>query len=133
VRRRLTKLGAATIKAYGLPQTEADLRVRKPFEFQNWIVQQVHGSHAPRKTGDMGIDGFSFFEQPIQVKQSDRMGRNVVDNFETAIRRGGKHKGYLFAFSFTRGAPRAPPKSPFPLRRFTLVVGRRSGSVRSAV
>lgn len=105
VRRRLTKLGAASIKAYGLPQTEDDLRALKPFEFQNWIIQQVHGTHAPRKSGDMGIDGFSFFERlPIQVKQSERVGRNVVDNFETAIRRDGKHKGYVFAFSFTRGA-----------------------------
>jgi hypothetical protein len=104
VKRRLTKLGAV-VKTYGLPRTEADLRALKPFEFQNWIIQQVHGSHAPRKTGDMGIDDFSFFERlPIQVKQSDRVGRNVVDNFETAIRRTGKHKGYIFAFSFTRGA-----------------------------
>ena len=56
--------------------------------------QNIHGTHAPRKTGDMGIDGFSFFERlPIQVKQSDSVGRNVVDNFETAIRRTGKHKG----------------------------------------
>lgn len=105
VRRRLTKLGADSIKTYGLPQNEADLRKLKPFEFQNWVIQQVHGTHAPRKTGDMGIDGYSFFERlPIQIKQSDRVGRNVVDNFETAIRREGKHKGYVFAFSFTKGA-----------------------------
>lgn len=105
VRRRLTSAGADTIKTYGLPRTQADLHKLKPFEFQNWVVQQVHGSHAPRKTGDMGIDGFSFFERlPIQVKQSDRVGRNVIDNFETAVRRTGKHKGYIFAFSFTRGA-----------------------------
>lgn len=104
VKRRLTKLGAEA-KTYGLPQTESDLRALKPFEFQNWIVRQIHGTHATRKVGDMGIDGYSFLERlPIQVKQSDRVGRNVVDNFETAIRRDGSHKGYIFAFSFTRGA-----------------------------
>ncbi len=41
---------------------------------------------------------------PIQVKQSERVGRNVVDNFETAVERSGKHKGYIVAFSFTRNA-----------------------------
>ena len=43
---------------------------------------------------------------PIQVKQSERIGRNVVDNFETAVERSGKHKGYVVGFSFTRGALR---------------------------
>jgi hypothetical protein len=53
----------------------------------------------------MGIDGYSFMEHfPIQVKQSERVGRNVVDNFETAVERAGKDRGYVIAFSFTRGA-----------------------------
>ena len=41
---------------------------------------------------------------PVQVKQSDKAGRNVVDNFETAVRRSGHTKGYIIAFSFSRGA-----------------------------
>lgn len=41
---------------------------------------------------------------PIQVKQSERVGRNVVDNFETAVKRASKDRGYIVAFSFTRGA-----------------------------
>src|SRR2546421_12111313 len=53
----------------------------------------------------MGIDGYSFFERlPIQVKQQDRVGRKVVDEFETAVRRDGSHKGFIFAFGFTTGA-----------------------------
>lgn len=40
----------------------------------------------------------------MQIKRSDRVGRNVVDNFETAVRREGKHGGYIVAFSFGRGA-----------------------------
>lgn len=53
----------------------------------------------------MGIDGYSFFtKDPIQVKQSEHVGRNVVDNFETAMRRAGNDTGYIVAFSFTRGA-----------------------------
>jgi len=52
----------------------------------------------------MGIDGFTFEGHPIQVKQSDDIGRNVVDNFETAMRRHKATKGYIVAFSFGSGA-----------------------------
>jgi cysteine synthase A len=46
----------------------------------------------------MGIDGYSFMtDDPIQVKQSSSVGRNVVDNFETAVERAGKSKGYIVA------------------------------------
>ena len=43
------------------------------------------------------------------MKQSESIGRNVVDNFETALRRYYKHKtkdmkGYIMAFSFGKGA-----------------------------
>ncbi len=104
---RLTKAtgGAVSVKTVGLPVTEAELRELKPFEFQNWIVQRFNGTHSERRSGDMGIDGWSFMtHDPIQVKQSERVGRNVVDNFETAIERAGKTKGYIVAFSFTSGA-----------------------------
>jgi DNA modification methylase len=103
--RRMAKLGTTKIKTDGLPQTTDDLKGLKWFEFQNWVIQRVHGTHSPRKTGDMGIDGFSFLERlPIQVKQSERVGREVLDQFETALRREGKDKGYVIAFSFTKGA-----------------------------
>jgi DNA modification methylase len=88
---RMNKIGARDIKQVGMPVTADQLRALKPFEFQNWVIQRFHGTHAPRKSGDMGIDGYSFFEHlPIQVKQSERVGRNVVDNFETAVERGGR-------------------------------------------
>jgi len=105
MKRRVEKAGATNIKAIGLPVSEEQLRALKPFQFQNWVIQRFNGAHSPRKTKDMGIDGYSFFERdPIQVKRSERVGRNVVDNFETAIRRAGKNKGYIVAFSFTRDA-----------------------------
>lgn len=105
MRRRLNRQHAYDFDVVGLPETEDDLRELKPFEFQNWIIDALHGVHAPRKVGDMGIDGYSFFERlPIQVKQSDRVGRQVIDGFETAVRREGKHKGFVIAFSFTRNA-----------------------------
>jgi DNA modification methylase len=105
MKRRLDKVGATNVKLVGMPVSEQQLRALKPFEFQNWVIQRFNGTHSTRKSGDMGIDGYSFLEHlPIQVKQSESVGRNVVDNFQTAVRRDGKHKGYIVAFSFTRGA-----------------------------
>lgn len=104
--RRLLKSGVYRKPVLvGLPATEEDLHAQKPFEFQNWVIQRMFGTASPRKSGDMGIDGYSFMvHDPIQVKQSERVGRNVIDNFETAISRARKDKGYIVAFSFTRGA-----------------------------
>jgi hypothetical protein len=93
MKRRLTAIGAK-VETRRVPTTPEELKLLKPLEFQNWIIERVLGSHQVRKSGDLGIDGFSFFEKlPIQVKQSERVGRNVVDNFETAIQRHGSHKG----------------------------------------
>ncbi len=104
MKRRLESIGAA-VDLEGLPVTEDDLHELRPFEFQNWVINRINGTHSPRKSNDMGIDGYSFMEQlPVQVKQSERVGRVTVDNFETAIERNGNNKGYIIAFSFTRNA-----------------------------
>lgn len=107
MRRRLLKQtgGACRAQIEGAPTTVYDLRALKPFEFQNWVINAVHGTHSPRKSRDMGIDGYWFLTgEPVQVKQSERVGRNVVDNFETALRRSGQDGGYIVAFSFTKDA-----------------------------
>jgi DNA modification methylase len=105
-KRRLLKIGATDVTLVGMPVSVADLHALKPLEFQNWVINRINGTHSPRKSGDMGIDGYSWLaHEPIQVKQSEHIGRNVVDNFETAIERDGtKKKGYIIAFSFGRGA-----------------------------
>jgi len=104
MRRRLIRAGAEP-SIVGLPETEDALRSLKPFEFQNWVIDTLNGRHARRRVADMGIDGYSFLENlPIQVKQSDKVGREVIDGFETAVRRERAHKGYVTAFSFTKGA-----------------------------
>jgi hypothetical protein len=79
-----------------MPETEAALKELKPFEFQNTIINAIHGKHRGRQSGDMGIDGYWWFtKEPVQVKQSEHVGRNVVDNFETAVRRDGDDSGYI--------------------------------------
>jgi DNA modification methylase len=104
--RRMKRIpGAAWPKLVGLPSTVENLRQLKPFEFQNWVIQQFYGIASARKSGDMGIDGYTFLSHdPIQVKRSDHVGRNVVDNFETAVKRDGSTAGWIVAFSFTKDA-----------------------------
>ena len=105
MKRRLAKVGALDVKLVGMPTTVEDLKRLKPFEFQNWIVDRVNGIQSNRKSGDMGIDGWTFmYHDPIQIKQSEGVGRNVVDNFETAVARAGKKRGFVIGFSFTRNA-----------------------------
>lgn len=101
--KRMRKLHVSP-KIIGMPLTEDDLRKVEPFEFQNWVVRRMMGRVSKRKTADMGIDGYTFEGHPIQVKQSDNIGRNVVDTFETAMRRRKKKKGVIVAFSFGKGA-----------------------------
>ena len=105
MKRRMWNYYRLTPNVIGAPESIEDLKRLKPFEFQNWIINRIHGTHSPRRTGDMGIDGYTFLDKsPVQVKQSESVGRNVVDNFETAIRRDGHDEGHIVAFSFTKGA-----------------------------
>jgi len=39
---------------------------------------------------------------PIQVKQSDKMGRPEIDQFEAAMMRENRNKGYCVAFDNRR-------------------------------
>jgi len=97
-----------------------ELKELKPFEFQNWIIGALGGNVRDRKVKDMGIDGYTFLERwPIQVKQQEKVGRRVVDEFETALQRYGERmikaakerkndtitlRGVIVAFSFTKDA-----------------------------
>jgi len=91
------------------------LRYKNAFEFENWIVQQFGGMSNSKQRGDFGLDGKMPDNTPIQVKRSDNIGRNVIDNFLSAVKRADKNLydkniveqkpiGYIIAFSFGRGA-----------------------------
>jgi len=90
------------------------LRYEEPFEFENWIVGQFGGVPNLKKRGDFGLDGKKD-NAPIQVKRSDNIGRNVIDNLKSAAERADKKLydknkkekkpvGYIIAFSFGKGA-----------------------------
>jgi len=105
MKNRVEKNGARGIEIIGLPLNVTELKELPPFEFQNWCVGALGGTVNPKKVGDKGIDGFTFMHRyPIQVKQSEGIGRNVVDNFETALQRAKQDMGYIIAFSFGKGA-----------------------------
>jgi DNA modification methylase len=91
------------------------LRYKNAFEFESWIVQQFGGTSNAKQRGDLGLDGKMPDNTPIQVKRSDNIGRNVIDNFIAATMRfdkklydkhiaGKQPVGYIIAFSFGRGA-----------------------------
>jgi len=120
MKRRLEQDEAEDIQIIGLPMSIEQLKELNPFEFQNWIVGAMGGTPSKKKVHDMGIDGYTFFDRiPVQVKQSEHVGRPVVDDFETALRRHGESavkaakerknshfalQGIIVAFSFTKGA-----------------------------
>jgi len=104
IQQRLRRLGV-TAEIIGMPTTEAEIKALSENEFLAWVGRKLQARINPKRTGDMGIDGWCSLNQvPIQIKQSVRIGRNVVDNFESAIRRMNKNQGVIVAFSFTRGA-----------------------------
>lgn len=113
IKSRLSKIGLREDDYHivGMPKTIEDLKNFTHYDFQFWIINELHGTPSPRKSGDLGIDGFSYMKHyPIQVKQQENVGRNFIDNFETAIRRYNENeeyktsKGFVIAFSFGRGA-----------------------------
>jgi DNA modification methylase len=91
------------------------LRYKDAFEFEIFIVSQFGGINNIKQRGDLGLDGKTRENQPIQVKRSDNIGRNVVDNFLSAVKRNDKNLyeknkaenkpvGFIIAFTFGKGA-----------------------------
>jgi restriction endonuclease Mrr len=112
------------------------LRKYPPFEFENWAVNALNTVIANgdaianrAQVGDMGIDGriypaavqkvkgagddlFGETDRwfPVQVKQqtkdSGKVGRPDIDNFQTAMKRQKRDKGFFVAFDYSSDAKR---------------------------
>jgi len=104
-----------------LPWTEKQLREIPHFEFENWAVIAIGGTPNKAKVRVWGIDGriypmsampkksegeLPFMDQwyPIQAKQEDKAGRPDIDEFEAAMMRADRKKGFFVAFGYTRDA-----------------------------
>ncbi len=105
VKQRLEKCGATNVEMVNVPKTTEEIKSMKPFEFQNYVIDLIQGTHTPKLVGDYGIDGYTLFHHdPVQVKQQEHVGRPDMQKFESAIRRERKSKGYFFALGFTKQA-----------------------------
>ena len=101
---RLVKLGA-TVNLENMSTSIDELKKMEHFTFQDWVIHKIGGTPQNKKTDDKGIDGWTFMEhKPVQIKQQENVGRNRIDNFETATKRAGYKEGYFYAFSFTKDA-----------------------------
>jgi hypothetical protein len=79
----------------------------EPFTFEKQVVEHLGGISNDIQRGDKGIDGriLSDPKKVISIKRSDKIGRNVVDNFASAMRREKVTEGIIVAFTFGKGAP----------------------------
>ncbi len=91
------------------------LRYKEAFQFETWIIEQFGGTANIKQRNDLGIDGKTKENTPIQVKRSDNIGREVIDKFKSSCERydknlfeqnknAAKPSGYVIAFSFGKGA-----------------------------
>lgn len=123
---RLCHLKEGThFRVVGMPFEEKTLRRMPPFEFENWAVVALGGIPNRAKVGDKGIDGRIFPVRampakpkkgrqlnimddwyPIQVKQSDKIGRPDVDSFEAVLMREDRPKGFMVGVAYTSDAER---------------------------
>ena len=69
MRRQLAQIGVSA-QVKGPPETIDDLRALKPLEFQNWTIERTSGTHAPRRSRDLGTT----------AGRSGRMSRFRSDN-----------------------------------------------------
>jgi len=101
MRKRLRSKG---IKVIG-GESEKELGKMEPHEFARiLIVEKLGGAVNPRKSGDLGVDGWvDFMRCPVQVKRwGHKVGRQEVDKFKSAIQREKKKKGMIVAFDFSK-------------------------------
>jgi len=92
------------------------------FDFEDNVVIALGGIPNKVQVGDMGVDGRIFpvgtkpadkdsmFADdwfPIQVKQTDKVGRPDIDAFEAVMERegeGGRQRGFFVSFGYSRDA-----------------------------
>jgi len=85
---------------------EEDLKKLPLSEFQNWVLKRIGGKSASQSDARMGIDGYTIDGQPVSIKQSNDVGRDVIENFAAAMGRRNAKNGSIIAFSFGNDAIR---------------------------
>ena len=86
-------------------ETQEELSKMEPHEFARLIiVEKMGGIVNPKKSGDMGVDGWVEFKTvPVQVKRWEhKVGRPEIDKFKTAVEREKRDRGIMVAQDFSR-------------------------------
>jgi DNA modification methylase len=100
--------------------TMSDLRTMEEYHFQEWVCQKMLAKNTSpdpsRPSGpDKGVDGRvehplktrEYAGSPIQVKQSEKIGRDRIDAFAGTMAREGKTVGFFISLSFSDNAIKA--------------------------
>ncbi len=80
--------------------SEKDLRKLSPQEFQDWVLKKLVAKPPSTRDSRIGIDGYTMDGQPILIKQSDGVGRDVIDKFASAMGQSKAKNGIIVAYSF---------------------------------
>jgi len=84
--------------------SESDLRTSSYHEFQDWVVQKFSGQTSSVRDSRFGIDGYTNDGDPIQIKQSDDIGKSEVYKFANELSKKKSRRGIIVAFSFREDA-----------------------------
>lgn len=84
--------------------SEKGLRKLPPQEFQNWVLKKLAGKPPSLRDSRIGIDGYTMEGQPISIKQSDGIGRDVIEKFASAMGQSRAKNGIIVAYSFGKDA-----------------------------
>jgi len=80
--------------------SEKNLRKLQAPELQNYVLKKLVGKSSSTRDSRLGIDGYTIEGQPISIKQSDGVDRNVIESFAAAMGRSKAKNGIIVAFSF---------------------------------
>ena len=84
--------------------SESDLRASSYHDFQNWVVQKFSGQTSSVRDSRFGIDGYTNDGDPIQIKQSDDVGKSEVYKFANELSKKKSRRGIIVSFSFREDA-----------------------------
>ena len=105
IRKRMARDHSMKIDITPLKNLTKAQALRLPhFEFEKYCVRCIGGIPTKKTPGrDGGIDGKLIKDgTPIEVKQSEKIGRPVVDKFHKHLRKNGR--GIIIALSFSKEA-----------------------------
>ena len=105
IRKRMARDHSMKIDVTPLKNLTKAEALRLPhFEFEKYCVRCIGGIPTKKTPGrDGGVDGKLIKDgTPIEVKQSEKIGRPAVDKFHKHLRRNGR--GIIIALSFSKEA-----------------------------